>query len=95
MLIKDGVSIEEQRHRAKEIANKIKVISPRTLLSKWEIIMSNIERDTEQNFIEDQKMIENAVIPPEFSVWCFRIILDKNKMFLNNIVIDEIKTAIE
>ena len=53
MLIKDGVSIEEQRHRAKEIANKIKVISPRTLLSKWEIIMTNIERDTEQNFIED------------------------------------------
>ncbi len=40
-------------------------------------------------------MIENSKIPPEFSVWCFRVVLDKNKMFLNNIVTDEIKIAIE
>ena len=57
--------------------------------------MSSIEMESEPNFIEDRKMLESAQIPPEFSIWCFRIILDKNKMFLNNIVIDEIKTSIE
>ena len=40
-------------------------------------------------------MIESAQIPVEKSVWCFRIVLDKNKMFLNNIIVDEIKTSIE
>lgn len=95
MLIKEGQSIEEQRQRAKEIANKIKVICIRNLLSKWEIIMSSIEKESEQNFIEDREMLEKAQIPSEFSTWCFRVVLDKNKMFLSNIVIDEIKTAIE
>jgi len=40
-------------------------------------------------------MLTSSVIPSEYSVWCFRIVLDKNKMFLNNIIIDEIKTSIE
>ena len=40
-------------------------------------------------------MIESNKIPLEYSVWCFRIVLDKNKMFSNNIVIDEIKASIE
>lgn len=40
-------------------------------------------------------MLEKIEIPPKFSTWCFRVVLDKNKMFLSNIVIDEIKTAIE
>ena len=57
--------------------------------------MSSIEREKEINFIDDKKMLESVTIPSEFSVLCFRIILDKNKMFLNNIVIDEIKNAIE
>lgn len=57
--------------------------------------MSSIEKQLEPNFIEDREMLENNPVPPQFSTWCFRIVLDKNKMFLSNIVIDEIKSAIE
>ena len=57
--------------------------------------MSSIEKESESNFVQDSKMLESVTIPPEFSVWCFRVVLDKTKMFLSNIVIDEIKTAIE
>ena len=57
--------------------------------------MSSIEKENEPNFIEDREMLQNVEIPPKFSTWCFRVVLDKNKMFLSNIVIDEIKTAIE
>lgn len=57
--------------------------------------MSSIEKESEPNFIEDKEMLERVQIPDKFSTWCFRVVLDKNKMFLSNIVIDEIKTAIE
>ena len=57
--------------------------------------MTNIERENEPQYIEDKEMIESAKIPVENSVWCFRIVLDKNKMFLNNIIVDEIKSSIE
>ncbi len=57
--------------------------------------MSSIEKETEPNFIEDREMLANAQITPQFSTWCFRVVLDKNKMFLSNIVIEEIKYAIE
>ena len=57
--------------------------------------MTSIEKESEANFIEDREMLEKVEIPTKFSTWCFRVVLDKNKMFLSNIVIDEIKTAIE
>ena len=57
--------------------------------------MSSIEKENEPNFIEDREILQNTEIPPAFSTWCFRIVLDKNKMFLSNIVIEEIKYAIE
>ena len=57
--------------------------------------MTNIEKESEPHYVEDKDLLESSQIPVEYSFWCFRIVLDKNKMFLNNIIIDEIKNSIE
>jgi hypothetical protein len=49
--------------------------------------MTSIERESEVSFIEDSSIL-NKTIPSQFSSWCFRFVLDKNKMFLNDIVIE-------
>jgi hypothetical protein len=34
-------------------------------------------------------------VPPNFTLWCIRVVFDKMKLFLNKISISEIRAALE
>ena len=97
LIVNTQDSLAAQRERADVIANNLKLISLEQLVQHWQLLLGNLEQETDPTYDKDLLLpfVQGKMqFPGNITQWCMRVQIDKMKLFLNRISLNEVKNAI-
>jgi len=86
-VIRIPLTPETTRERADFIANRIKLIQFRSIVSAWSMLFTDLEnlQKPDATFRSDLSFLSGVSIPSTFTKWCLRVELDKMKLYINSV----------